>query len=863
MASADLRKELDCYICLNIYSDPVTLGCGHSFCRGCIDHALEAQEEYGDYSCPQCRQKFEIRPTLERNITLNNIVKNLQSTQADQEETQIFCTYCIHAPVAAAKSCLLCEASLCEDHLRVHSKSPEHVLCNPTTTLKYRKCSAHKKILEYYCTEDSALICVSCSLAGEHRGHRVEMIDEAFESRKKKLKDARQKLETKKEETEEAVQQLRIKKDELSRKMQRIEELCNMSDPLTVLQEPDLGGLCDIEEEKRDNPLQSAVTDEIYLPEPADVLIDINTAHKNLHITNDRKTVCDLGVDQNRPETPERFQWCSQVMGSQGFSTGRLYWEVDVTGAHRWKVGMCYPTTARGGSDELFGRSSKSWCLDREDDDFYMTHGWNRIPLEVAVTSNRVRIYLNYEAGQLSFYDLCHPIRHLHTFTHTFTEPLHAALMASADLRKELDCYICLNIYSDPVTLGCGHSFCRGCIDHALEAQEEYGDYSCPQCRQKFEIRPTLERNITLNNIVKNLQSTQADQEETQIFCTYCIHAPVAAAKSCLLCEASLCEDHLRVHSKSPEHVLCNPTTTLKYRKCSAHKKILEYYCTEDSALICVSCSLAGEHRGHRVEMIDEAFESRKKKLKDARQKLETKKEETEEAVQQLRIKKDELSRKMQRIEELCNMSDPLTVLQEPDLGGLCDIEEEKRDNPLQSAVTDEIYLPEPADVLIDINTAHKNLHITNDRKTVCDLGVDQNRPETPERFQWCSQVMGSQGFSTGRLYWEVDVTGAHRWKVGMCYPTTARGGSDELFGRSSKSWCLDREDDDFYMTHGWNRIPLEVAVTSNRVRIYLNYEAGQLSFYDLCHPIRHLHTFTHTFTEPLHAALEYAHTVY
>ncbi|XP_072006654.1 tripartite motif-containing protein 29-like [Engystomops pustulosus] len=203
-------------------------------------------------------------------------------------------------------SCLHCEASLCDKHLKVHSKSPEHVLSDPSTSLENRKCPVHKKILEYYCTEDATCICVSCSLAGEHRGHRVETLDEASEKKKDELKNVLQKLITKREETEgrvqsleerrrkaqekasgeaervtalfidirrrlddlekrvlsdisrqekekslslsAVIQKLEIQKDELSRKMRHIEELCNMTDPLTVLQEPDTGDLCDPEE---------------------------------------------------------------------------------------------------------------------------------------------------------------------------------------------------------------------------------------------------------------------------------------------------------------------------------------------------------------------------------------------------------------------------------------------------------------------------------------------------------------------------------------------------------------------------------------------------------------------------------------
>ncbi|CAI9620419.1 unnamed protein product, partial [Staurois parvus] len=150
MASSDLRKELECSVCLNIYTDPVTLRCGHNFCRDCIGRVLDTQEGSGGYSCPECREEFQDRPALRRNITLRNIVENFQSTHPEQEESGVFCTYCIHTPVPAVKSCLMCEASLCDNHLRVHSKSPEHVLCDPTTSLKDRKCSIHKKLLEYY-----------------------------------------------------------------------------------------------------------------------------------------------------------------------------------------------------------------------------------------------------------------------------------------------------------------------------------------------------------------------------------------------------------------------------------------------------------------------------------------------------------------------------------------------------------------------------------------------------------------------------------------------------------------------------------------------------------------------------------------
>ncbi|XP_073468242.1 LOW QUALITY PROTEIN: E3 ubiquitin/ISG15 ligase TRIM25-like [Aquarana catesbeiana] len=566
MASADLRKELECLVCLDFYKDPVMLKCGHNYCRDCIGHVLDTQRGSEGYSCPECKQSFKKRPVLQRNLKLRNIVENFQPTDPDQEESGVFCTYCIHTPVPAVKSCLHCEASLCDNHLRVHRKSPEHVLCDPTTSLENRKCSVHKKILEYYCTEDSTYICVSCRLDGEHQGHQVETLDKASEMKKKKMRNVLQKLMTEREEMEKRVQSLQehrrkiqgkaddetervtvlfrdlrrhledlekrvlreisgqaerismiindlvqdleIKKEKLSRKMGDIEELCNMTDPLTVLQESDTGDLCDTEDgddedrERHDkllhdggdldvgrisHTLHTGLSDimsgvnvekcpgtHVYphsttkgeghinaepsrrSPKPSptiqhshlqaggpnigsvqqksgvlgvtDILLDVRTAGNKLHISDDRKTA-SRSSHQNHPETPERFQY-RQVMSSQRFSSGRHYWEVDIGGAEWWRVGMCYPSIDRRGGQSVIGYNKKSWSLERWglDNQYSVRQIQNKTQLPGDVSSRRVRIDLDYEAGRISFYDLCDPIRHLHTFTTTFTEPLHAGV---------------------------------------------------------------------------------------------------------------------------------------------------------------------------------------------------------------------------------------------------------------------------------------------------------------------------------------------------------------------------------------------------------------------------------------------------
>ncbi|XP_068121769.1 E3 ubiquitin/ISG15 ligase TRIM25-like [Hyperolius riggenbachi] len=491
---------------MEIYRDPVTLPCGHNFCRGCITRTWDLRDDLTEHRCPECHRIYRKRPELVRNTTLHNICEAFHATETDQEQTGVFCNYC-DFPVPATKSCLQCETSLCDHHLRKHDRSGEHTLLPPTTDLGKRKCPIHKKVLELFCTEDDACVCVSCSVIGGHVGHKMMSLGEASEEKKKKLRNELWKLmaETKKAEKrvqsleeggrkaqekaygdtervtalfrdlrrrlvelekrvlsditrqaeqvskyyDDVIRQLEIKKEELSRKMRHIEELCNMTDPLTVLQESDTGDLCDTED-RHDKQLHDGgdmdvagisytlhtlsdimyqVIGGIYIHyiRPEDILLDVTTASNYLHISNDRKTASWADRRQNRPETPERFQ-CSQVLSSQSFSSGRHYWEVDVGGSDRWRVGMCYPSIARRGEQSLIGCNNMSWGLCRWDNKYYTRHNWREIQLPDRIPSDRVRIYLDYEAGQISIYALCDPIRHLHTFTATFTDPLHAGL---------------------------------------------------------------------------------------------------------------------------------------------------------------------------------------------------------------------------------------------------------------------------------------------------------------------------------------------------------------------------------------------------------------------------------------------------
>ncbi|XP_068102634.1 E3 ubiquitin-protein ligase TRIM39-like [Hyperolius riggenbachi] len=507
MASASLGEELSCSICLILYTEPVTLTCGHSFCRDCIVTVLETQKASGKvYSCPECRKEYPDHPLLEKNRKLSNIVHNFTAMQ--QEKPEVRCTFCVDAPVPAVKTCQHCETTMCDKHLAAHNETVDHVLVEPTSSLISKKCSIHKKLLEYYCSEDSTCLCASCCLVGTHKGHQVELLEEASEKKKEELKhtlkkmapkrgineeriqslqdhqrkaqekaadekkrvaalfeDFRRQLEvhemkvlneiTRQEEqisqsVSDCIQHLETQGGELSRKMARIEKMCDMTDPIAVLQDPE-SDTADQDMEEPSVPdlddflilieLKKSISELITqmkskvdssMPKKTHLLLDVDTAHDYLDLSDDLRTASTSETSHCRPHSLKRFITFPQVLSTESFSSGRHYWEVEVWDDGDWEVGVSYPSIEREGKVSSIGDNNKSWGFCRDNDKLFAYHNYSEVSsLNSQSPCRRLGIYLDYEAGRLSFYQLEDSFSHLHTFTATFTEPLHAAFYVS------------------------------------------------------------------------------------------------------------------------------------------------------------------------------------------------------------------------------------------------------------------------------------------------------------------------------------------------------------------------------------------------------------------------------------------------
>lgn len=144
-----LSRDLTCSICLDLFKQPVSLPCDHTFCHSCITNywsgggggaGTRAPGQPGtgsSGSCPQCRKVFpghSYRP--------NRIVANIVESYSRE---------IVEESASAAGSTL--------------SFAP--------------RCARHREELKLYCEEEHELVCLVCAVSQEHRSHALVCVDEA------------------------------------------------------------------------------------------------------------------------------------------------------------------------------------------------------------------------------------------------------------------------------------------------------------------------------------------------------------------------------------------------------------------------------------------------------------------------------------------------------------------------------------------------------------------------------------------------------------------------------------------------------------------------------------------------------------
>ncbi|XP_060740335.1 tripartite motif-containing protein 16-like [Tachysurus vachellii] len=223
MAEASISVDQDqfiCSVCLDLLKDPVSLSCGHSFCKVCINGCWDQEDQKDVYSCPQCRDTFTPRPVLRRNNMLAEVVEKLKKKTEVQAASpdhcyagpgDVECDFCTGRKHKAVKSCLVCVASFCETHLKPHYQVPswkKHKLVEASGNLQEKICSEHDKVLEIFCRSDQSFICYLC-MTDEHKSHDTVSVKAYRTEKENELQEEQLKFQQRLQEKQKKVQELK------------------------------------------------------------------------------------------------------------------------------------------------------------------------------------------------------------------------------------------------------------------------------------------------------------------------------------------------------------------------------------------------------------------------------------------------------------------------------------------------------------------------------------------------------------------------------------------------------------------------------------------------------------------------------
>nr|XP_005314252.3 tripartite motif-containing protein 10-like isoform X1 [Chrysemys picta bellii] len=440
-----LQEAVICSICLAYFNDPVILKCGHNFCRACITQYCKESKTSPRYSCPQCKEPFR-EGEFQPNWQLRNVVEIAKKIPEPEGEKacekhkallQLFCE------VDQTLICVVCRESRShKDHAVLPlDEAAQDYQEQIRSRLKILK-KERDEILSYKSSGENT----SQKLLKQLETERQKIVAE-FQQLRQFLEEQERLLLAQLEELNKEIEKRR---DEYVAKVS--EELSSFSSLISEMEQKCQQPACDFlqdikgtlsrcDRKKFQNPVafSSELKSRIWESsqrnasletimkkfkdslsskpqwDKANVTLDPDTAHPRLILSADRRSVRWGDKRQKLPNNPERFDSWPCVLGCEGFTSGRHYWELEVE-AEVWLGGFCDVGVARASVSRKgqisFNPEQGIWAVGCSEDQYRAhTSPGQRITLSPGRAPRRIqgprriRVYLDYERGQVAFFD--------------------------------------------------------------------------------------------------------------------------------------------------------------------------------------------------------------------------------------------------------------------------------------------------------------------------------------------------------------------------------------------------------------------------------------------------------------------------
>ncbi|XP_050958234.1 nuclear factor 7, ovary-like [Labeo rohita] len=428
------EDDFSCPVCQRIFKNPVVLSCSHSVCKECLQQFWRTKKTQ---ECPVCRRRSS-KSDPPVNLVLKNLCESFlkernegRSSGSEEicslhsEKLKLFCLE-DKQPV-----CVVCMNSQKHDN---HAVRPiEEVIPSYKEELNTTLKSLQDKLKHN--EEMKGEFEKTAEHIKSQAEHTERQIKQEFEKLHQFLRDEEEATITAlREEEEQKKQRMKEKLEEINRHISALShtikdtEMMNTSDVCFLKEFPVSMERVQISQPDPQTPSGALIRVPRYLGnlpfrvwkkmqdvvQNTPVILDPNTAHPRLVLSDDLTGVRNSLNNPPVPDNPERFDYYSCVLGSEGFNSGTHCWDVEVKGCSFWSLGVTTASNQRKRLD-FFNNVWSVWY-----DPYRLSLGSG---FRVYQDLDRVRVNLDYDGGMVSFSD---PVTntHLHTFTTTFTQTL-------------------------------------------------------------------------------------------------------------------------------------------------------------------------------------------------------------------------------------------------------------------------------------------------------------------------------------------------------------------------------------------------------------------------------------------------------